>query len=68
MLVARVNHLIMQSQFEDALFVTLEVRKSNENAIALYEKCGFKKIGERKNFYSKPTEDALIYTLYLKDI
>lgn len=63
-----VNHLIMQSQFEDALFVTLEVRKSNENAIALYEKCGFKKIGERKNFYSKPTEDALIYTLYLKEI
>lgn len=63
-----VNHLIMQSQFEDALFVTLEVRKSNGNAIALYEKCGFKKIGERKNFYSKPTEDALIYTLYLKEI
>lgn len=63
-----VNHLIVQSQFEDALFVTLEVRKSNENAIALYEKCGFKKIGERKNFYSKPTEDALIYTLYLKEI
>lgn len=62
-----VNHLIMQSQFEDALFVTLEVRKSNENAIALYEKCGFKKIGERKNFYSKPTEDGLIYTLYLKE-
>lgn len=62
-----VNHLVLQSQFEDALFVTLEVRKSNKNAIALYEKCGFKKIGERKNFYSKPTEDGLIYTLYLKE-
>ncbi len=63
-----VNHLVLQSQFEDALFVTLEVRESNKNAIALYEKCGFKKIGERKNFYSKPTENGLIYTLYLKEI
>lgn len=63
-----VNHLVKQAEAENALFVTLEVRKSNESAIALYEKCGFKKIGERKNFYSKPTEDALIYTLYIKDI
>lgn len=63
-----VNHLIKQCEAENALFVTLEVRKSNENAIALYEICGFKKVGERKNFYSKPTEDGLIYTLYLKEI
>ena len=62
-----VNHLLKQSKLEKALFVTLEVRKSNANAIALYEKCGFKKIGERKNFYSKPTEDALIYTYYLEE-
>ena len=61
-----VNHLIKQSEFEKALFVTLEVRASNENAIKLYEKCGFKKIGERKNFYSKPTENAYIYTYYLE--
>ena len=62
-----VNHLLKQSELEKALFVTLEVRKSNANATALYEKCGFKKIGERKNFYSKPTEDALIYTYYLEE-
>ena len=62
-----VNHLIKQSEAERAFFITLEVRKSNENAIALYEKCGFKLIGERKNFYSKPTEDALIYTYYIED-
>lgn len=61
-----VKHLINQSEFEKASFVTLEVRKSNENAISLYEKCGFKKIGERKNFYSKPTENGLIYTYYLE--
>lgn len=63
-----VNRLILQSQLENANFVTLEVRKSNENAIALYEKCGFKKMGERKNFYSNPTEDGLIYTLYFKEV
>ncbi len=62
-----VNHLIKQSELERAFFITLEVRKSNENAIKLYEKCGFKLIGERKNFYSKPTEDALIYTYYIEE-
>jgi ribosomal-protein-alanine N-acetyltransferase len=62
-----VNHLIRQSEIENAFFITLEVRKSNENAIKLYEKCGFRLIGERKNFYSKPTEDALIYTYYLEE-
>jgi ribosomal-protein-alanine N-acetyltransferase len=62
-----VNHLIKQCEAERTFFITLEVRKSNENAIKLYEKCGFKFIGERKNFYSKPTENALIYTYYLEE-
>lgn len=61
-----VNHLLKQSELEKALFVTLEVRESNKSAILLYEKCGFKKIGERKNFYSKPTENAIIYTYYFE--
>lgn len=39
---------------------TLEVRKSNEDAIHLYEYHGFVQEGIRKNFYEKPTEDALI--------
>lgn len=63
---ALVNYLIKQSEIEKAFFITLEVRKSNENAVRLYEKCGFRKIGERKNFYSKPQEDALIYTYYFE--
>ncbi len=62
-----VSHLIKQCESEKAFFITLEVRKSNEKAISLYEKCGFKRIGERKNFYSKPKEDAVIYTYYLED-
>ncbi len=39
---------------------TLEVRSSNQAAIHLYERLGFGSVGVRKNFYSKPTEDALI--------
>ena len=62
-----VKYLILHSALENADFVTLEVRKSNGPAIRLYEKCGFEKVGERKNFYSNPTEDALLYTLYLKE-
>ena len=39
---------------------TLEVRKSNEYAIRLYEKLGFIDCGIRKNFYDCPKEDAII--------
>jgi len=46
-----------------ALYLTLEVRKSNIAAIKLYSKFGFECVGERKDFYSSPTENALIYTL-----
>ena len=40
--------------------VTLEVRQSNEAAISLYTKLGFKVEGIRKNYYQKPTEDGII--------
>lgn len=48
--------------------LTLEVRKSNVPAIKLYEKFGFKKVGERKNYYKKPTEDGIIYNFEIKSI
>ena len=41
--------------------VTLEVRASNEAAIALYEHAGFVSEGVRPGFYEKPKEDAVIY-------
>jgi ribosomal-protein-alanine N-acetyltransferase len=44
-------------------FLSLEVRQSNKSAIKLYESNNFILEGKRKNFYQKPTEDALIYTL-----
>ena len=40
--------------------LTLEVRDSNEPAIALYEKLGFAQVGLRKNYYRNPKEDARI--------
>lgn len=47
-------------------FISLEVRVSNESAIALYSGEGYQKVGERKNFYTDPKENALIMTKYLK--
>lgn len=43
--------------------LTLEVRASNAPAIALYEKHGFVPVGRRKNYYSRPKEDAILMTL-----
>lgn len=41
-------------------YITLEVRVSNEPAIALYEKFGFHSLGLRRNYYQDNMEDALI--------
>ncbi len=43
-------------------FISLEVRESNAPARSLYEKLGFSAVGKRKNFYTSPREDAVIYT------
>lgn len=61
------NTLISACKQHKAVYLTLEVRKSNISAISLYEKTGFILVGERKNFYSSPTENALLYTLYFKN-
>lgn len=39
---------------------TLEVRRSNDAAIALYQSLGFRQEGVRKGYYESPREDALI--------
>jgi len=43
-------------------FMSLEVRQSNAPARMLYRKHGFEDVGLRKNYYVKPTEDAVIST------
>jgi len=38
----------------------LEVRESNEPALALYRRSGFEAVGRRKAYYHHPTEDAVL--------
>ena len=48
--------------------ITLEVRESNKPAISLYSGNGYTRIGIRKNFYEKPTENAVLMTKQLTEI
>ncbi len=61
---ALVRFLVNEMNKENADFVTLEVRKSNETAISLYEKTGFQQVGYRKGFYEQPKEDGILMTYY----
>ncbi|MBE6599388.1 MAG: ribosomal-protein-alanine N-acetyltransferase [Ruminococcaceae bacterium] len=56
LLTAMLNHAAGEGV--DTVF--LEVRESNTAARSLYEKNGFSPIGIRKNYYIKPTEDAVV--------
>ena len=47
--------------------VSLEVRESNEAAIALYRLLGFTACGVRRNFYQRPTENALVMLWHAAD-
>ena len=44
----------------------LEVRNGNSAAQALYQKCGFRAIAKRPNYYSDPAEDAVVMSLDLR--
>ena len=45
--------------------IFLEVRESNFPAIRLYESLGFTQIGVRKDYYSNPKENAVLFRLPL---
>ena len=59
-----VNALIDFANEKNLAFLTLEVRKSNTPAINLYKNNGFEEVGERKNYYTSPFENALLMTKY----
>ncbi|MBE2201404.1 MAG: ribosomal protein S18-alanine N-acetyltransferase [Anaerolinea sp.] len=50
-----------------ATLATLEVRRSNTVAQALYQKYAFDVVGERPRYYQDTGDDALIMTVMLKD-
>ncbi len=43
------------------VYATLEVRRSNAVAQALYQSLGFEYVGVRKRYYEDNGEDALLY-------
>ena len=55
-----VNALVDALKEKGIKSLTLEVRQSNEAAIALYEQLGFLQVGLRPNYYRNPKENALI--------
>lgn len=54
---------IEASRKQRAKRVILEVRQSNTAAISFYRAFHFRIIGERKNYYSNPPEDAFVMEL-----
>ena len=55
-----IDELVDRLKANQVNCLTLEVRASNEPAIALYQKFGFEQVGRRPNYYYHPKEDALI--------
>ena len=56
--------LIVSAKEQGCTSITLEVNEHNTNAIHLYEKFHFKRIGFRKKYYNN-TDDAIIMTSQL---
>lgn len=65
---ALIGELLERAACLKLSFVTLEVRESNNAAIALYSKHGFNPVGLRKNYYEKPRENAILMTTFLKEM
>ena len=57
---ALMNEASVEFQGRGVESVFLEVRESNLGAVRFYEKCGFVRMGERKNYYCEPNEGAVL--------
>jgi ribosomal-protein-alanine N-acetyltransferase len=62
---ALVRSLLELFAQEAVLTVFLEVRESNSQAIAFYQRLGFRPSGRREGYYRDPIEAALILSLGL---
>jgi ribosomal-protein-alanine N-acetyltransferase len=60
-----IEHVVAFANRERCRYVTLEVRRSNQPAIRLYRKYGFRPVGIRPNYYVEDNEDAIVMLLEL---
>ena len=66
--VMMLDALSIWSRGQDAPCLWLEVRASNQRAIHVYERYGFRRVGERKNYYpvqAGQREHAVVMSLQL---
>ena len=62
------NAALAEGISQGSVMSFLEVRASNSAAQNLYERCGFRIVGRRNDYYREPLEDALIMSLLLKSL
>ena len=60
---ALLAHALDQGRAQRAGLATLEVRRGNLPAIALYERAGFRTVHVRRQYYQDNGEDALVMLL-----
>lgn len=61
------TELFERGRSRGLVVVTLEVRRSNTAAIALYRRLGFRQVGVRRGYYREENEDAIVMNLGLSD-
>ncbi len=64
---ALLSHAVETALSCNSSVVYLEVRSSNAPARRLYSRFGFTDLGVRRNYYSQPTEDAVIMRKILSE-
>lgn len=62
-----ITMMVKQLRQKQLKWLTLEVRPSNIAAIRFYTALGFEQVGRRPRYYQKPTEDAILMTLFFKE-
>jgi ribosomal-protein-alanine N-acetyltransferase len=62
-----IEHLFYIGEQYGCNVMYLDVRKSNSGAISFYNRYGFEVLYERKGYYRKPPESALVMVVNLKE-
>jgi ribosomal-protein-alanine N-acetyltransferase len=59
-------HCLAHAGTRGVKWAYLEVRRSNDQALSLYAKQGFKPVGVRRGYYTDTREDAIVMALEMK--